>query len=97
LLADFGRINLPAGHAIFSVRPTAKIDQLAALGTKRPPWVVAPRSWLAARRTFWHHAKVKRKAIKVKRQKQMQRLNREAVSELSPMLPRSGYVGINES
>lgn len=66
LLRDLSRINPLARHTILSVSPAAKIDQLAAFGTKRPPRIVLPFNRLATRWTFRHKAKVERKDAKVK-------------------------------
>ena len=42
LLRNLTRVHTLAGHAILFVRPTAKVDQLATLRTKRTPRIVLP-------------------------------------------------------
>jgi hypothetical protein len=66
LIGDPNRTNLLARHSIFFVSPTAKIDQLAALGTKWPRRIVSAFNGLSTRWTFRHDGKVRRKQGKVK-------------------------------
>ena len=53
-------------HAIFLTGPFIEIDQLATLGTERPPLVILPVNGLSARGTLRHIEKVRRKKTKVK-------------------------------
>jgi len=66
LLGNFTGINAPARHAILFVGPATKVDQLAALRTKRTPGVVLPFDWFITRRTLPHNGKLRRKSRNVK-------------------------------
>jgi len=41
-LRNLSRVHTWTGHAILFVSPTAKVDQLATLRTKRTPRIVPP-------------------------------------------------------
>ena len=70
-LGYLGGINVLPRHAIFFAGPLVKIDQLAALRTKRPPRIALPFYRSATSWTFAHRPKVKRKKRNVKAQSRM--------------------------
>jgi hypothetical protein len=62
----FSGIYLLARDTIFLAGPFIEIDQLATLGTERPPWITLTFDGPAARWTFRHTEKVRRMQSKVK-------------------------------
>lgn len=66
LLRHLAGINLATRHPVLFVSPPAKVNQLAALRTKRTPWIVLIFDRSIARRTLGHTTKLGRNLAKVK-------------------------------
>jgi hypothetical protein len=63
---QFSGIYLLARDTVFLAGPFIEIDQLATLGTERPPGIILPFDGPAACWTFRHMEKVRRMQSKVK-------------------------------